>query len=43
MTNVEYLQYCIFLINNKEDYILNEVFKKNKKVLDITNIEGIIK
>ena len=43
MTNVEYLQYCIFLINNKEDYILNEVFKKNKKVLDITNIEDIIK
>ena len=43
MTNVEYLQYCIFLINNKEDYILNDVFKKNKKVLDITNIEDIIK
>ena len=43
MTNVEYLQYCIFLIKNKEDYILNEVFKKNKKYFDIINTEDIIK
>ena len=43
MTNVEYLQYCIFLIDNKEDYILNEVFKKNKKTFDITNTEDIIR
>ena len=43
MTNVEYLQYCMFLIDNKEDYILNEVFKKNKKTLDITNTEDIIR
>ena len=43
MTNVEYLRYCIFLIENKEEYILNEVFKKNKKVLDISNIEDIVR
>ena len=43
MTNVEYLRYCIFLSENKEDYLLNEVFKKNKKYFDITNIEDIIK
>ena len=43
MTYVEYLQYCIFLWDNKEEYILNEVFKKNNKVLDIENIEDIIK
>ena len=43
MTNVEYLQYCMFLIDYKEDYILNEVFKKNKKTLDITNTEDIIR
>ena len=43
MTNVEYLKYCLFLIENKEDYILNEVFKKNKKIFDITNVEDIVK
>ena len=43
MTNVEYLRYCLFLIEKKEDYILNEVFKKNKKIFDITNVEDIIK
>ena len=43
MTNVEYLQYCIFLIDNKEEYILNEVLKKNKSVIDITNNEDIIR
>ena len=43
MTNVEYLKYCIFLINNKEDYILNEVFKKNKKYFDIISTDDIIK
>ena len=43
MTNVEYLQYCLFLDENKEDYILNEVFKKNKKIFNVTNIEDIVK
>ena len=43
MTNVEYLQYCIFLIQKKEDYILKEVLKKNKDFLDIENPEDIIK
>ena len=43
MTNVEYLKYCIFLINNKEDYILNEVFKKNKQYFDIINTDDIVK
>ena len=43
MTNVEYLKYCIFLYDNKEEYILNEVFKRNRKLIDITNIEDIIK
>ena len=43
MTNVEYLQYCIFLIQKKEDYILKEVLKKNKEILDISNPEDIIK
>ena len=37
------MQYCIFLINSKEDYILNEVTKKNRKLLDITYPEDIIR
>ena len=43
LTLVEYLQYCIFLIEEKEEYILNEVTRKNRKVLDITYPEDIIK
>ena len=43
MTNVEYLKYCIFLINNKEDYILNEVFNKNKKNFDFISTGDITK
>ena len=43
LTYVEYLQYCIFLIESKEDYILNEVTKKNRKLLDISYPEDIIK
>ena len=41
LTYIEYLQYCIFLIESKEDYILNEVTKKNRKLLDITYPEDI--
>ena len=41
MTSVEYLQYCLFLISIKEDYILNEVLKKNKKVINILYVDDI--
>ena len=43
LTYVEYLQYCIFLIDSKEEYILNEVTKKNRKILDVSYPEDIIK
>ena len=43
LTYVEYLQYCIFLIEEKEEYILSEVTKKNRNHLEITYPEDIIK
>ena len=43
LTYIEYLQYLIFLIDSKEEYILNEVTKKNRKLLDITYPEDIIR
>ena len=42
LTNIEYLQYCKFLIDKKEEYILNKVIKKNKEFLDITYPGDII-
>ena len=43
MTYLDYLLYCIFLINKKEDYILNEVIKNNCKILSISSEEEIRK
>ena len=43
LTYVEYLQYLIFLIDSKEEYILYEVTKKNRKLLDVVYPEDIIK
>ena len=41
MTYFDYLLYCMFLINKKENYILNEVLKHNSKILNLTNEEEI--
>ena len=41
MTYIQYINYCMFLINSKEEYILNEVIKANDKLLNISSIEDI--
>ena len=41
MTYMDYLLYCIFLIDKKEEYILSEVLKNNCKILAMSN-EGEI-
>ena len=43
MTYLEYLRYCMFLINNNEEYILNEVIKCNYKILPLTSEEEVRK
>lgn len=43
LTLLEYLQYCISLIDSKEDYILNEVINENRDILDIIYPEDIKK
>ena len=41
MTYIQYIQYCLFLINSKEDYLLNEVIKANDSVLSLSSVEDI--
>ena len=41
MTYEEYLKYCIFLLNQNENYILNEVMLSNNKILPFKSIEEI--
>ena len=41
MTYIQYIKYCIFLLNLNEEYILNEVIKINDSVLNISSIEDI--
>ena len=41
MTYIEYLQYCRFLIRQKEEYLLSEVIKRNDSVLNLTSIEEV--
>ena len=41
MTYIQYINYCMFLYNSKEEYILNEVIKANHSVLNLTSIEDI--
>ena len=41
MTYIEYIRYCIYLLNQGEEYILNEVLRANEEVLNVTSIEDI--
>ena len=41
MTYIQYIKYCIFLLNLKEYYILNEVIKVNEYILRLSSIEDI--
>ena len=41
MTYMEYIKYCIFLLNQNEEYLLNEVLKANESVLNVDSIEDI--
>lgn len=41
MTYIEYLQYCQFLIRQKEEYLLSEVIKRNDSVLNLSSIEEV--
>ena len=41
MTFIQYIQYCVFLLNNNEEYLLNEVIKANHSILNLSSIEDI--
>ena len=41
MTYIQYIHYCMFLYNSKEEYILNEVIKANHSILNLSSIEDI--
>ena len=41
MTYIQYIQYCVFLLNSDEEYLLNEVIKANDSILSLTSIEDI--
>ena len=41
MTFVQYIQYCMFLINSKEDYLLNETIKANEYFIKLSSVEDI--
>ena len=41
MTYMEYIKYCIFLLNQGEEYLLNQVIKSNAAVLNVSSIEDI--
>ena len=41
MTYMEYIRYCIYLLNQGEEYLLNEVLKANEAILSVSSIEDI--
>ena len=41
MNYMEYVNYCIYLLNQGEEYLLNEVIKANEEVLNVSSIEDI--
>ena len=41
MTYIQYIKYCLFLLNSNEEYLLNEVIKANDSVLNLSSIEDI--
>ena len=42
MSIMEYLNYCLFLIKNEENYLFQEVIQRNYHVLQVSNPEEII-
>ena len=41
MNFVQYIKYCMFLINNKEEYLLSETIKENELFVNLSSIEDI--
>ena len=41
MTYMEYIRYCIYLLNQGEENLLNEVLKANEEILNVSSIEDI--
>jgi len=41
MTYIQYIKYCIFLLNSNEEYLLNEVIKANHSMLNLSSQEDI--
>ena len=41
MNFVQYIKYCMFLINNKEEYLLSETIKQNEFFINLSSIEDI--
>ena len=41
MTYIQYIKYCVYLLNLNEEYLLNEVIKSNHAVLNLSSIEDI--
>ena len=41
MTYMEYIRYCIYLLNQGEEYLLDQVLKANNSVLDVSSIEDM--
>ena len=42
MSIMEYLHYCVFLIESDENYIFQEVIQKNYNVLQVTSAEEVL-
>ena len=38
MNYMEYIKYCIYLINRGEEYLLSEVLKANENVLNVSAV-----
>jgi CRP-like cAMP-binding protein len=41
MSIMEYINYCLFLINNEENFLFQEVIQKNYNILQVSNPEEI--
>ena len=42
MSIIEYLHYCVFLIESNENYLFQEVIQKNYNILQVTSAEEVL-
>ena len=41
MNYLEYIKYCMYLVNQSEEYLLNEVLKANEEILSVSSVDDI--